>query len=157
MPIQNVYVLKPDGTTIFSKDYHSIREDAVVVSGFLSAIESFAQSIGAGSEINSIETDQFKFVGSSSKKYKIKFVVICNKEDSIEPVNGLLRSMTQSFVIKYNKILNSKKPFYDTDIFDDWEKNLDRLINESDLSSFNSVVSRTMKDLKSIFKKVEDL
>ncbi|TFF86827.1 MAG: hypothetical protein EU551_00575 [Promethearchaeota archaeon] len=157
MAIQNIYVLKPSGSVIFSKHYQSIKEDAVVVSGFLSAIETFAQNIGAGKEINSIETDQFKFVGCSSKKYKIKFVVICDKEDSMEQVKGLLRSMMMSFVIKYNKILRSKKPFYDTDIFDNWEKNVDKLINESDLSSFNSVVSRTMKDLKGIFKKVEEL
>ncbi|TFF88610.1 MAG: hypothetical protein EU549_02680 [Promethearchaeota archaeon] len=157
MGIQNIYVLRSDGTLIFSKDYHSIKEDAVVVSGFLSAIDTFAKSIGAGKQVQKIITDEFQFVGKSSKKYGIKYVVICDKDDSTEQVESLLTSMNKSFLIKYNKLLNSKNPYVDMDQFKDWSKNLDKLIEKSDLSSFSTVVSKTMKDLKNIFKKIEDL
>ncbi|MBD3228159.1 MAG: hypothetical protein GF329_08215 [Candidatus Lokiarchaeota archaeon] len=157
MVIQNIYVLQPNGTCIFSKDYHSIKENAVVVSGFLSAIDSFAQSIGAGKHVQTITTDEFKFVGKKSKKYGIKYVVICDKNDSTEAVESLLRSMNKSFLIKFNKELNSKNPFGNLDIYKEWTVNLDRLIENSELSSFSTVVSKTMKNLKSIFKKVNEL
>ena len=156
MTIQNLYVIQSNGTLIYSKDYHSIKEDAIIVSGFLSAIDSFAQTIGAGSQIKQIETDKYKFVGNISNKYKIKFIMICDKKDSTSQVQSLLDSIRQSFVIKFNKLLKSKKPYKDLEKFDIWEQNLDRIINCSELSSFETVVSTTLKDLKQIFKKIEE-
>ncbi|MHA1310745.1 MAG: hypothetical protein ACTSQO_07415 [Candidatus Helarchaeota archaeon] len=155
MAIQNILVLQPNGTLIFSKDYHSIKESPSIISGFLTAIDSFAQSIGAGTQIQTIETDEYKFVGDISKKYKIKFIVICEKDDDINQAKILLNSIKRSFITKFNKDLRRKNPFNDLNKFNNWEENLDRLVNRSELSSFETVVSETLKDLKKIFKKID--
>jgi len=157
MAIQNVYVLHPSGKLIYNRDYHSIKEDAVIISGFLSAIDSFAQTIGAGNEIKTIETDKFRFIGKQSKKYGIKFIIVCERRDNIKQAEKVLQSIKKSFIIKYNKILNSKKPFDNPELFKDWDQNLDRIINESNLLSFESIVKKTMKDLKNIFKKIDNI
>ncbi|MHA1270130.1 MAG: hypothetical protein ACTSPY_10120 [Candidatus Helarchaeota archaeon] len=155
MAIQNVLILQPNGTLIFSKDYHSIKENPVIISGFLTAIDSFAQSIGAGSKVHTIETDEYKFVGDISEKYKIKFIVICEKDDDIKQARYLLKSCKRSFIMKFNKLLNTKKPFHNIEKFKEWEPNLDKIVNKSELSSFETVVSKTIHDLKKIFEEVE--
>ncbi|MHA1232942.1 MAG: hypothetical protein ACTSRP_23460 [Candidatus Helarchaeota archaeon] len=152
MAVQNVLILQSNGTPIFSKDYHSIKESSVIISGFLTAIDSFAQSIGAGSQLKTIETDQFRFIGDQSKKYGIKFILICDKNDDPHQAELLLRSIKKSFLIKHYKILRSKNPFDDLEKFKSWEANLDRLVNNSELTSFNSLVSETLERLKKIFK-----
>ncbi|MFX1466594.1 MAG: hypothetical protein ACFFA5_08995, partial [Promethearchaeota archaeon] len=59
--IHNVYILKKTGESLIHGYYGSIEVDETLITGFLSAISSFAEEIGAES-VESLVMKNMKFV-----------------------------------------------------------------------------------------------
>lgn len=66
MSLQQIWILQESGTCLFHQKYDNSDSDENLISGFLSAVNSFVGSFGA--EIKWIETDVYRFVFKISKQ-----------------------------------------------------------------------------------------
>jgi len=66
LSLQQIWILQESGTCLFHQKYDNSDSDENLISGFLSAVNSFVGSFGA--EIKWIETDVYRFVFKISKQ-----------------------------------------------------------------------------------------
>jgi len=119
-----------------------------LVSGFLSAIWMFAQkiSIGASKGVRSIQTEDRLLVGIASPTYNLLFVLVGDPGADIGACKSLLARIRQSFLQKYRKTLK-KEPDFRSEDFDAWLQNVEKIVQDTELCSVESVMKRFIKDL----------
>ena len=66
MSLKQIWILQESGTCLFHKKYDNSNNDENLISGFLSAVNSFVESFGA--EIKWIETNKYRFVFNMSNQ-----------------------------------------------------------------------------------------
>ena len=149
--ISNLYIFNTSGKLLFSKNWKiqgCVEEDPVLVSGFLSAIWMFAQkiSIGASKGVRSIQTEDRLLVGIASPTYNLLFVLVGDPGADIGACKSLLARIRQSFLQKYRKTLK-KEPDFRSEDFDAWLPNAEKIVQDTELYSVESVMKRFIKDL----------
>ena len=125
-----------------------------MISGLLSAISQFSESLG-GKGVQRIQMEQkYQIVGISSPKYRIRFVILTDLTDDTGECHYFLRRCRQSFLTKYrNELLDlKKKALVKSDIFEDWEENLKTLCEDLELMPIQQAMSGTIKELVNLTK-----
>lgn len=99
MSIRNIWVLNDDGVPLYAKISKNIKEDPVLVSGFIYAISAFAKSI-IGDEIKSIRLKKHIFYVKKCGKI---IVAILSDVDEEERMEKILTKLTEelSDVLKH--------------------------------------------------------
>ncbi|NVM54232.1 MAG: hypothetical protein HWN66_11070 [Candidatus Helarchaeota archaeon] len=149
--LNNLYIFHSTGKLLFSRKWTgtgTVKEDPVLISGFLSAIWMFAQKIGGGSGggVRVIQTEENIMVGISSPTYDLLFVLVADPKADIASCKHLLSRMRRSFTQKYKKLLKQETDF-STDVFDDWIQNLDEILKDMDVSPVQSVMKKFLKNI----------
>ncbi|MHA1264491.1 MAG: hypothetical protein ACTSRS_04570 [Candidatus Helarchaeota archaeon] len=146
--LDNLYIFHSSGKLLFSKNWREegIQEDPVLISGFLSAIWMFAKKIGSKG-VRSIQTETNLLVGVSSPTYDLLFVLVANRNADASACTHLLKRIRQSFIIKHSELLKTPDLAVSTDRFEDWNLNLEKLIEEIDVAPVESVMKRLMQNL----------
>jgi len=146
--IDNLYIFNSSGKLLFSKNWKSqgsVEEDPVLVSGFLSAIWMFAQRIGSKG-VRSIQTENKLLVGVASPTYNLIFVLVSEPNADINACKNLLTRVRQSFLQKYRKNIQKDCDFNLEDC-NDWLQNLERIVEEMEITPVESVMKRFLKDI----------
>ena len=146
--IDNLYIFNSSGKLLFSKNWKSqgsVEEDPVLVSGFLSAIWMFAQRIGSKG-VRSIQTENKLLVGVASPTYNLIFVLVSEPNADINACKNLLTRVRQSFLQKYRKNIQKDCDFNLEDC-NDWLQNLERIVEETEITPVESVMKRFLKDI----------
>ncbi|HUX98147.1 MAG TPA: hypothetical protein VMV49_01215 [Candidatus Deferrimicrobium sp.] len=146
--LHNLYIFHSTGKLLYSYDWMeegSVKEDPVLVSGFLSAIWMFAQKIGSQG-VRSIQTENSLLVGIASPKYSLLFVLVAKADASTAACKNLLGRIRQSFIQKYRKQLADEEALFYED-FHEWVANLENITEEMDVSPVESVMKRFLKDI----------
>jgi hypothetical protein len=97
--IHNVYILKKTGESLLHGYYGSIEVDESLITGFLSAISSFAEEIGAES-VESLVMKNMKFVYSleTTTPDPIIFAVCIDREEDSKKIEFVLRKIKDKFM-----------------------------------------------------------
>ena len=85
MSIRNIWVLNDDGVPLYAKMSKDIKEDPVLVSGFIYAISAFAKSI-IGDEIKSIRLKKHTFYVKKCGKIIVAILSDVDEEERIEKI-----------------------------------------------------------------------
>ncbi|MHA1300551.1 MAG: hypothetical protein ACTSO9_14120 [Candidatus Helarchaeota archaeon] len=158
--IYSIYIFHKAGHLLFSEELHPrpkkrIRgESPDLISGLLSAISQFAESLG-GRGVQKIQMEEkYAITGITSPKYKIRFVILNDLSDDTRECNFFLRRCRTSFTQKYRKELAKlqKQTLINTEIFEDWRDNLKKLTEDIELLSIEEVMSGTIKKIASMAK-----
>jgi hypothetical protein len=101
------------------------KTDPELVSGFLTAMASFAEEIG-GKNIQKLEFMQFNFIFKSWKK-KLKFVLSIERDDLIEECQERLELVKDEFIKRFAQEFN-KKWNGDVKIFKSFNEIADKIL-----------------------------
>jgi hypothetical protein len=136
--IHNVYILKKTGESLIHGYYGSIEVDETLITGFLSAISSFAEEIGAES-VESLVMKNMKFVyamDTSIPEDPIIFAVSVDREEDDSKIKDILVKIKEKFIGEHKtdleewtgdiKVFN---PFYDDLDAIIWKYVLDKYSN----------------------------
>lgn len=119
--IHNVYILKKTGESLIHGYYGSIEVDEALITGFLSAISTFAEEIGAES-VESLVMKNMKFVYAmdTSTPEPIIFAVSVDREEEEYKIKDILIKIKEKFIGEHKSDLeewhgdiNAFKPFYE--------------------------------------------
>ena len=145
--LNNLYIFHSTGKLLLSKNWTSdaVKEDPVLISGFLSAIWMFAQKIGSKG-VRSIHTENKLLVGISSPTYDLLFVLVAEPNAEVASCKTLLGRIRRSFIQKYRKVLTNSTDL-PTDEFEDWLENLDNITAEHDVAPVTSVMKKFLQDI----------
>ncbi|MHA1729087.1 MAG: hypothetical protein ACTSWY_10185, partial [Promethearchaeota archaeon] len=92
---------------VYSRSFIKGKMDLDLVSGFLTAISSFAQEIG-GKGIKKMEFMRFQFLYSDNYEFKLKFILCIDIDDLIEEAQNRLEIIENKFIQKYGNIFKNK-------------------------------------------------
>ena len=92
---------------IFSRNYVNQDVDPDLLSGFLTALSSFAQEI-KGAAIEKMEFMQFQFLYLLENNLKLKFILCIDRDDLIDETKARLELIKKEFVGKYGSYLGEK-------------------------------------------------
>ncbi len=81
MTLQQIWILQESGTCLFHQKYDNSNNDENLISGFLSAVNSFVGSFGA--EIKWIETNKHRFVFKMNEQL---IFVACTEPNELAPI-----------------------------------------------------------------------
>ena len=81
--IRQIFIITNAGLLAYSRNFVAEDVDADLISGFLTAMASFAQEIKGGS-MEKMEFGEFQFIYSIDEKLGIKFVLCIDKNDLID-------------------------------------------------------------------------
>ena len=103
--IYKIFIIGPGGILCYSKDFFKqINIDESIISGFLTAIDSFAKEIKVG-EIKALIFKNYNFLYSYSLEYDCIFVVVIDKDDLEEEARLKLELMKNEFIRRYKPFL----------------------------------------------------
>ncbi len=109
--IQNVWILeKETGRPVFHKSFGSIKAQDVLLSGFLSAVYSFAESEISGLGIESMEMGEYVLVYCFS--HNLLFVAAANKEDKASNLKMQVDYIKTSFLQEFPFVVKGGKEFW---------------------------------------------
>ncbi|MFX1518757.1 MAG: hypothetical protein ACFFCD_02385 [Promethearchaeota archaeon] len=134
--IHNVYILKKTGESLIHGYYGSIEVDEALITGFLSAISSFAEEIGAES-VESLVMKNMKFVyamDTSIPGDPIIFAVSVDREDDEKIIKDILVKIKEKFIGRHKTDLEEWTG--DIKIFNQFYDNLDSIIWEYVLNKY---------------------
>ena len=158
--IYSIYIFHKSGHLLFSEDINprvetlSKKDNPDLISGLLSAISQFSESLG-GKGVQRISMEEkYQIVGITSPKFNIRFVMMTDLTDDTGECHYFLRRCRQSFITKYREhLLNlKKKTLVKSDIFEDWGENLKTLSTDLDLMPIQQAMSGTIKELVNLTK-----
>lgn len=109
--IQNVWILEKDtGRPVFNKRFGSIEAQDILLSGFLSAVYSFAESEISGLGIESIEMGEYIFIYCFS--HNLLFVLAADKEDKASTLKMQVDYIKTSFLQEFPFVVKGGKQFW---------------------------------------------
>lgn len=125
--IHNVYILKKTGENLLHGYYGSIEVDESLITGFLSAISSFAEEIGAES-VESLIMKNMKFVYAldTSTPDSIIFAVCVDREEEQRKIENILRKIKEAFMTAHKSDLEAYTG--DLSVFKEFYKDMDEIV-----------------------------
>jgi len=123
LTIHNVWILLKSGICLFHKEYHSVKLDEDLVSGFLSAVSSFVTKLGE-ERVESIVMGKKKFVCISSEN--LIFSACLDKEDDEKQAIEKLWEIKVSFLRKY--LQKIKEWNGDVKAYEEFEEDLNKIV-----------------------------
>ncbi|NVM31603.1 MAG: hypothetical protein HWN65_22390 [Candidatus Helarchaeota archaeon] len=121
--LKNVLIFWSHGNLLFSQAYGDLKNDPHLVSGFLSAVASFARELGE-KEIRSIQMQPHKVF--MSLRQDLCFTIFLDEDDDEMQGKLILESLINSFLALYGSKLDPTKPT-DLSIFRPFGEVLDDL------------------------------
>jgi hypothetical protein len=147
--IHNVYILKVDGTCLIQRKYGSLEVDESLISGFITAINTFAEQI-IQRQVDEIVMGDLKFIYSRSANLDVIYAVCADSETSSDEIKDIFDQVDEKFIEKYKETFNDDL-LKDTAIFNEFTPTLDtlvhKLVGEKDEQT-------TSKGVISMFKKL---
>ena len=116
MGVRNIWILNDNGIPLYARMTKDIKEDPVLVSGFICAISAFAKSI-IGDEIKSIKLKKHTFYVKRCGEIIVAILSDVNEEEKMEKLlskiaeelSGVFRYEKNSFVVNGNSSRKIKK------------------------------------------------
>ncbi|MHA1311547.1 MAG: hypothetical protein ACTSQO_11575 [Candidatus Helarchaeota archaeon] len=111
--LRNIYIFLSDGILLFDWAWNDLGQDPLLISGFCSALWMFSKQIG-GIEFQMLKTKLYTFIGTSSKEYQIKIILIIDNVNDLSKYEDFLESIKNDFCKKHRieliKIKNKQIP-----------------------------------------------
>jgi len=146
--ILKIFIIGPGGVLCYSKNFiEEFDMDEMMISGFLSAISSFAKEIKGG-EISALIFKNFNFVYSYYIEFDCIFVIVIDKEESEEDAQNKVNLMKNEFINRYRPYL--EKWTGKTNVFEDFDDFVETYIFNPPkilLTGINGVGKTTILDL----------
>ncbi len=146
--ILKIFVIGPGGVLCYSKNFiEEFDMDEMIISGFLSAISSFAKEIKGG-EISALIFKNFNFVYSYYIEFDCIFVIVIDKEESEEDAQNKINLMKNEFISRYRPYLENWTG--KTNVFEDFDDFVETYIFNPPkilLTGINGVGKTTILDL----------
>jgi hypothetical protein len=122
-----VYILRKTGENLLHGYYGSIEVDESLITGFLSAISSFAEEIGAES-VESLIMKNMKFVYAldTSTPDSIIFAVCVDREEEQRKIENILRKIKEAFMTAHKSDLEAYTG--DLSVFKEFYKDMDEIV-----------------------------
>ncbi len=98
--IRQIFIINSAGLLLFLRNYVTDKLEADLISGFLTAMSTFAEEIKGGT-IEKLEFMQFQFVYSIDEKSEMKFVLCIDADDIIDEPKERLEIVKQEFLNRY--------------------------------------------------------
>ena len=116
MGVRNIWILNDNGIPLYARMTKEVKEDPVLVSGFIYAISAFAKSI-IGDEIKSIKLKKHTFYVKRCGEIIVAILSDVNEEKKMEKLlskiaeelSGMFRYEKTSFVVNGNSSRKIKK------------------------------------------------
>jgi len=147
--IHNVYILKTDGTALISKRYGSLEVDEALISGFITAINTFAEQI-IQRQVDEIVMGDLKFIYSRSTNLDVIYAVCADSETPSEEIKEIFDQVDDKFIEKYQKNFNDDL-LKDNSIFHEFIPSLDMLLQKMIADKETRAIG---KSVVSTFKKL---
>ncbi|MFX1569232.1 MAG: nitrilase-related carbon-nitrogen hydrolase [Promethearchaeota archaeon] len=146
--ILKIFIIGPGGVLCYSKNFiEQFDMDEMIISGFLSAINSFAKEIEGG-EISALIFKNFNFIYSHLIEYDFIFVIVIDKEELEEDARNKINLMKNEFINRYRPYL--EKWTGKTDVFEEFDDFVETYIFNPPkilLTGINGVGKTTILDL----------
>lgn len=113
MTLYQIWILQESGACLFHQKYIDFKNDENLISGFLSAVNSFIGSFNA--EIKWIETNRFRFV--FNREESMIFVACTSLADRSETTYKRLARVSKHFMIMFKNELKKTEQAIPVDIF----------------------------------------
>ncbi|MHA1269635.1 MAG: hypothetical protein ACTSPY_07580 [Candidatus Helarchaeota archaeon] len=140
--LRNIYIFSTDGILLFNKAWDDIGQDPLLISGFCSALWMFAKQIG-GIGFRLLETEVYTIIGTSSKEYQVKIIIIIDNTDDIKKYKDFIETIKEDFCHQYkNDLIKIKKKESPVklNLFRDYNHNLNLLT----MNLFSDLVSQVI-------------
>ena len=116
MGVRNIWILNDNGIPLYARMTKKVKEDPVLVSGFICAISAFAKSI-IGDEIRSIKLKKHAFYVKRCGEIIVAVLSDVNQEERIErllskiveKLSDIFRYEKTSFMVSSNGSRKIKK------------------------------------------------
>ncbi len=116
MGVRNIWILNDNGIPLYARMTKEVKEDPVLVSGFIYAISAFAKSI-IGDEIKSIKLKKHTFYVKRCGEIIVAILSDVNEEKKMEKLlskiaeelSGMFRYEKTSFIVNSNSSRKIKK------------------------------------------------
>jgi len=114
--VRNIWILNDNGIPLYARMTKEVKEDPVLVSGFIYAISAFAKSI-IGDEIKSIKLKKHTFYVKRCGEIIVAILSDVNEEKKMEKLlskiaeelSGMFRYEKTSFIVNSNSSRKIKK------------------------------------------------
>jgi hypothetical protein len=111
--IRQLFVITSSGLLAYNRNFIIPKNDedkggvdSDLISGFLTALSSFASEIRGGS-MEKMEFMQFQFLYSMDKDLDLKFVLCIDKDDMVEEAKTTLEKVKNEFIKRYNSAIQN--------------------------------------------------
>ena len=155
--LTNLYIFHSTGKLLLSKSWtgEAVKEDPVLISGFLSAIWMFAKKIGSKGGVRNIHIGDKLLVGVSSPTYDLLFVLVAKPNAEVAACKALLGRIRRSFIQKHRTLLKDSRDL-PTDVFEGWLRNLDIITADHDVAPVESVMKKFLRKMSETTDEDED-
>jgi len=145
--IHNVYILRKTGESLLHSYYGSIEVDESLITGFLSAISSFAEEIGAES-VESLVMKNMKFVYAldTSTPDPIIFAVCVDREEDSKKIEFVLRKIKDKFMTAHRTDIESYTG--DLSVFKVFYKEMDDVVWQYVLEKYGKAFQELITNKK---------
>ena len=147
-----MYIIATDGTALLSKKYGSLEVDESLISGFITAINTFAESV-IGKKVDEIVMGALKFIYSRSVNLDVIYAVCADSETSSEEIKDIFDQVDEKFIEKYKKTFNDDL-LKDFTIFNEFIPTLDTLVHKMVGEKEDRALSKSVVNM---FKKLIQL
>ncbi len=121
--IHHVYIIKRSGECLFSKSYGAKLLDEGLISGFLSALQSFVTEV-SGEVIKIIRTGNIKFIYGVARD--LIFVLATSEDEDEELTQQKITTLKEEFIKKFEKEIDSWNG--DVSVFTSFSDEIDKII-----------------------------
>ena len=145
--IHNVYILRKTGESLLHGYYGSIEVDESLITGFLSAISSFAEEIGAES-VESLVMKNMKFVYSldTTTPDPIIFAVCVVREEDSKKIEFVLRKIKDKFMTAHRTDIEAYTG--DLSVFKVFYKEMDDIVWQYVLEKYGKAFQELITNKK---------
>ena len=143
-----MYILKVDGTCLIQRKYGSLEVDEALISGFITAINTFAEQI-IQRQVDEIVMGDLKFIYSRSS-LDVIYAVCADSKTSSEEIKEVFDQVDEKFIEMYQKTFNDDV-LKDNSIFKEFIPSLDTLVQKMIADKEARAIG---KSVVSMFKKL---
>jgi hypothetical protein len=127
--IHNVYILKVDGTCLIQRKYGSLEVDESLISGFITAINTFAEQI-IQRQVDEIVMGDLKFIYSRSTNLDVIYAVCADSETNSDEIKDIFDQVDDKFVKTFREEIIGEDSLKDNSIFQEFIPSLDMLVQK---------------------------